>query len=154
MQFLIIIILLGFPLLELWLLIDLTFRYGWTFIGYLALVGFLGYRLLQDEKFSMMGRMAQSLRAGQSPVGLMFGMFKNTLAGVLLIIPGVLTDAIALVLLLWPSPATPANDDLYQQSPFERDGDANRHPHSRAEPNSTKASNPDVIEGEYRREEE
>lgn len=163
MQFFIILILLGFPLTELWLLIDLTYQYGWGFIGYLVLVGYLGYRLLQDEKFSMMGRMAQSMRAGQTPVGMMFGMFKNSLAGILLIIPGILSDIIAVILLLWPSHSTPANDSLYENTSFSRDQSENpfsSNPFSSQtssenapESECSRKGQQEIIEGEFRREE-
>lgn len=134
MRFFLLVILLGFPLLELWLMIELFQAYGWAFFCYLVLVGFLGFRLLKDEKIMMLGRMAQTIQAGQTPMKALLSSFKNMAAGVLLIIPGVVTDAIAVILLLIPSVKTP---------------NTGKHQTHNA---STPAANDDVIEGEFTRE--
>lgn len=131
MRLFLVFILLGFPFLEIWLLFKLFSQYGWLFFAYLVLVGVLGYRLLQDEKLMMLGRMAQTLTSGQTPAKAMFASFKNIIAGILLMIPGVVTDAIAVVLLLIPVEKLSASSAPYQQRG---------------------AANDDVIEGEFRRE--
>lgn len=129
--FFLLLILLAFPVLEIWLLIELAARYGWWLALYLILVAALGFRLIKDEQLMMVGRMAQTLSQGGTPARALFGSAKNMIAGILLIIPGVITDAIAVVLLLLPSPrATP--------NPRQARG--------------RKAANDDVIEGEFRRE--
>jgi UPF0716 protein FxsA len=127
------VILLAFPVLEIWLLVELGNRYGWWLIAYLALVALLGWRLLQDEKLLIHGRMAQILTQGGTPARVLFGSAKNMIAGVLLIIPGVMSDVLAVILLLMPS-AKPVFTD------------------SQARAASTKAANDDIIEGEFRRE--
>lgn len=130
MRFLVLLlILLAFPVLEIWLLIELGNRYGWWLLGYLLLVAALGWRLLQEEKFLLLGRMAQTLSQGGTPARALFGTAKNLLAGLLLILPGVISDVIAVILLLLPSPKATAG-----------------------QPYSGKAANDDVIEGEFRRE--
>lgn len=126
-----LVILLAFPVLEIWLLIELADRYGWKLLGYLVLMAFLGWRLIQDEKLLVFQRMVQTLGQGGTPAKALFGSAKNVLAGILLILPGVLTDVLAAILLLMPS-AKPISAD----------------PQAR----SAKAANDDVIEGEFRRE--
>jgi UPF0716 protein FxsA len=129
MRLFILLILLAFPILEIWLIIDLTAQYSWWFIAYLASVTFLGLRLIKQEKQLFAGRMMQTLAQSASPGSALFGSVKNLIAGILLVIPGVVTDGIAVILLLIPS-ATSASQAAFKQG----------------------AANDDVIEGEYRRE--
>jgi len=129
--FFVLLILLAFPVLEIWLLIALAAQYGWWLLLYLAVVAILGYRLIKDEQLLMFGRMAQTLTQGGTPAKALFGSAKNLIAGILLIIPGVITDAIAVILLLLPS-AKVAPDAKQARA--------------------RKAANDDVIEGEFRRE--
>ena len=126
-----LLILLAIPVLEIWLLIELAARYGWWLALYLILVAALGFRLIKDEQLMMVGRMAQTLSQGGTPARALFGSAKNMIAGILLIIPGVITDAIAVILLLLPSP---------RGTPNPRQARAR------------KAANDDIIEGEFRRE--
>lgn len=128
-----ILILLAFPVLELWLLIELGGRYGWWLLGYLILVAILGWRLIIDEKLFLFTRMAQTLREGGTPARALFGSAKNVIAGILLILPGIISDALAAVLLLVPAPRLGRRKQ-------------------QAGPNGSRAANDDVIEGEYRRE--
>jgi UPF0716 protein FxsA len=123
-------ILLVFPVLEIWILIELGNRYGIKLLIYLMIVGVLGWRLIREEKSLMVGRMVQSFSQGGTPVKAVFGSAKNLIAGVLLLIPGVISDAIAVILLLIPTPEAAI----------------------RAQGGKRQAANDDVIEGEYRRE--
>ncbi len=131
MRFILLLILLAFPIAEIWLLISLADEYGWWVLVYLIAVSLLGIRLIIEEKSLIMGRMMQGMMQGGSVGRGIFSSAKNMIAGVLLIIPGVITDAIALVLLLMPTPTS-------QKSPKQR---ANKQ-----------AANDDVIEGEFTRE--
>lgn len=138
MRFLLILaILLAFPVLEIWLLIELSSRYGVWLLVYLLTVATLGWRLLQDEKLLIFGRMAQTLTQGGTPAKALFGSAKNLIAGILLIIPGVLSDALAIILLLIPS---------------AKSGTGPMHDNGHARPSEQRAANDDVIEGEFRRE--
>lgn len=145
-----LLILLAFPIAEIWVLVELAARYGWLVLAYLIVVGILGWRLVQDEKLMMMGRMAQTLQAGGTPLRAVFGSAKNLLAGVLLMIPGVISDAIAVILLLLPGGGKleqAANDEEF----VSRETTEQHHAQYRSEP-GTGPGNGDVIEGEYRRE--
>lgn len=141
--FLFLLILLAFPVLEIWLLIELADNYGWGLLGYLLIVAILGWRLILDEKLLIFGRVAQTLSQGGTPAKVLFGSAKNMIAGILLIIPGVITDVFAVLLLLIPSPK-PLNLDPETTDGFE--------PQTRRRTGSRSAANDDVIEGEFKRE--
>jgi UPF0716 protein FxsA len=128
-----LLILLAFPVLEIWLLVELGDLYGGWVLAYLLIVAVLGWRLIRDERQLLAGRMMQTLSLGGTPARAMFMSIKNLVAGVLLIIPGVITDGLAVVLLLLPAaePGVQRNSRGYRE---------------------TGAANDDVIEGEFRRE--
>ena len=145
---LIVAILLAFPFAEIYLLIQLGQNYGWWLLIYLVVIGFLGLQLIRGEKLLVFNKMMQSVIAGANPVKSLLGSARNMLAGVLLIIPGVITDLIAVSLLIVPirnigklntQSATNINDSI-KQAPFQT---GYKH-----KPN-TKAANDDIIEGEY-----
>lgn len=142
-----LLILLAFPVLEIWLLIELADRYGWPLLGYLIVMAVLGWRLIMDEKLLVFGRVAQTLSAGGTPAKVLFGSAKNIIAGILLIIPGVISDVFAVILLLIPSPK-PLNFEQDNSPDFEFEATYE----SRQESGSSKQSSNDVIEGEFRRE--
>lgn len=134
MRFLIMLILLAFPFAELFLLIQLGDEYGWWLLLYLVVIGYLGLQLIRGEKLLISAKMMQSLSSGGNPIKTILGSARNMVAGVLLIIPGIITDIIAVILLLIPISKPDLNSSTsnqYQQS-------TNRN-----------AANDDVIEGEY-----
>jgi UPF0716 protein FxsA len=83
--------------------------------------------LIRLEKLVWAFRVATSLREERSPIGALLASARSVVAGLLLIFPGVLSDLLALAVLLWPLP---------KGQRFEG-----------ARPGETGA-----IEGEYRRE--
>lgn len=135
MRFLIALILLAFPIAEIWLLIELADAYGWLLLVYLVGVAYLGLQLIRQEKANFNQRVLQNMTAGMNPLSVMFGSARNMIAGMLLILPGVMTDMIAAVLLLIPIKSQ-APQDRPHQHPFQDQASAND----------------DVIEGEFRRE--
>ena len=136
MRFLIGISLLAFPFVELFLLVNLAHKYGWWVLFYLVVIGFLGLQLIRSEKLLLSVKMMQSLSAGGNPIKTLLGSARNMVAGMLLIIPGVITDIIAVILLLIP-----------MRKPSLAGATNSQHQHA-YQPN-TKAANDDVIEGEY-----
>ncbi|MBX9676247.1 MAG: FxsA family protein [Methylotenera sp.] len=141
MRFLIGLILLAFPIAELFLLLSLADEYGWWILLYLVVIAYLGLQLIRGEKLLLTAKMMQSLTSGGNPVKTMLGSARNMVAGVLLIIPGVMTDMIAVILLLIPiSKQNPnATTNQYEQ-PFQQTYQPNP---------DARAANDDVIEGEY-----
>lgn len=129
MRFILMLSILAFPVAEIWILISLADQYGWWLALYLLAMIVLGIRLIREEKAMLSARMMQGLMQGGHPMKAVFGSARNMIAGVLLIIPGVLTDVLAALLLL-----IPINSPKSQAYQAER------------------AANDDVIEGEFRRE--
>ncbi len=139
MRLIFILILLAFPIAEIWILVSLMHLYGWWVVLYLVAVAWLGLQLIREEKTLLSGRMMQSLMQDSNPMKAIFGSARNIFAGVLLIIPGVMTDVIAAVLLLIPINASKNNTG---------NNPSQSQPNYRAD----KAANDDVIEGEFHRE--
>lgn len=131
MRLILIVTLLAFPIAEIWILMSLAQQYGWWLMLYLVVVAMLGLRLIRDEKQLFSMRMMQSIAQGGNPIKAMVGGARNIIAGILLIIPGVLTDILAAILLL-----IPMNNHGQKPSGYQTE----------------KAANDDVIEGEFRRE--
>jgi UPF0716 protein FxsA len=92
-----------------------------------------------------MPRLQQAMAQGHPPFGLLWASGRRFLAGVLLIIPGPMSDFIALILLLWPRPK------LAPLGPLGPDRADSARPQGAARTKSGEASG-DVIEGEFRRE--
>ena len=122
---LVLLLLLSLPVVEGWLLFRLGDEFGWWVLVWLALAAICGALLIRMEKLVWALRIAGSLREQRSPLSALLASARSVVAGLLLIFPGVITDVLAVLLLLWPLP---------QGRPL--DGDAR----------------PDVIEGEYHRE--
>jgi UPF0716 protein FxsA len=118
-------LILGFPVLEAWLLFRLGDQFGFWVVVWLGIAVVLGVLLIRVEKLVWAVRIAASLREQRSPLTALLASARSVIAGVLLIFPGVITDVIALALLIWPLPKARPLDSM-------------------------KATG--VIEGEYRRE--
>ena len=130
MRLIITLALIAFPIAEIWILINLYHQYGWWVSLYLVVMFLLGLQLIRDEKLLFSGRIVQALNQGGNPMKAIFGSARNIIAGLLLIIPGVLTDLIAVVLLLIPVNKNDIKSATLKQT----------------------AANDDVIEGEFHRE--
>jgi UPF0716 protein FxsA len=117
-------ILLGFPLLELGVALLLAQKIGWWLLLWFIATTLLGMTLMRGARFALVGRVMGALQQGQDPFRAIFSAGRYILAGVLLILPGVISDVIALLILIWP----------------------------RRAPKAPAKKRTDVIEGEYRRE--
>lgn len=115
---LILAILLAFPLLELYLLVRLAAVYGWWLALYLLFTAVAGWLLIQEERLVVFGRLVHILQSGHHPIVALLTSARKLLAGVLLILPGVLSDIIAVLLLLIPMPSggrrLPVEDDVIE----------------------------------------
>jgi UPF0716 protein FxsA len=119
---------------------------GWVLL-WLLLAAVAGVSLIRVERVAWGARLLFSVQSGAHPLASLFASGRILLAGGLLVFPGFISDAIALVLLLIPGtwdrrmqdPLRPANDDVPPPHPAPpwRDG-ANA---------STK-----TIDGEFKRE--
>ena len=129
MRFLLILfILLGFPALEVFVMVELSGVIGWWLLLWLILSAFAGWTLIQEEKLAVFGRLFSSLQSGQ-PLGYaMLDSMRTLIAGVLLIFPGVVSDVMALALLLLPRPrvargAKPLPDEGVIEGEWQREED-------------------------------
>lgn len=135
MRFFVMLILLAFPFAEIFLLVKLAHLYGWWLGLYLVVITVLGLRLIKEERTLFSAKMMQSVGAGNNPFSTMMGSARNLFAGVLLLIPGVISDAIAVLLLLIPIRQPKLGDNQAYRNPSEARYDA--------------AANDDIIEGEF-----
>ncbi|MCW5592221.1 MAG: FxsA family protein [Burkholderiales bacterium] len=102
MRLLLLAILLGFPLLEIVLLARLAESHGWWVLAWVVLAAMAGFALLKEARFALVARLGAELAAGQFSIAAVIDSARTVLAGLLLIFPGVISDFIALTLLLLP----------------------------------------------------
>ena len=97
-----LIILLGFPALEIYTLFQVADAIGWWLLPWLIFTTGAGWVLIQEERLAIFGRLMLAIQSGQSPFGAIWDSGRTMLAGLLLIFPGVWSDALAFILLLFP----------------------------------------------------
>ncbi len=130
MRFLIgFIIVLSFPALEIYTLVKVYQSIGFWVFALLLLSALAGMMLIAEERLAFLGRMMMTVQSGGSPIRALFESGRTMVAGGLLIFPGVISDVLAILILLIPARL------------FGR---------------KAQASKPadDIIEGEYRREDD
>lgn len=119
-----LIVTLGFPALELAGIVWIWQWAGWWTMAWLGSAILLGMSVLRVAQAEMLPRLMFAALEGRAPFAVLWEGGRHMLAGVLLILPGAISDVVALILLLWPTPRGPKGP---------------------------RAANDDVIEGEYRR---
>jgi len=103
------IIALAFPVLEIIGIVQIWKGIGGWSLLWLAGAVLWGAALIAGERAAFGARLAEAMLGGKSPVGLLFASGQRFLAGGLLILPGALSDLLALILLLRAGlPARPA----------------------------------------------
>jgi UPF0716 protein FxsA len=103
-RLLLIAILLGFPLLEAVVMVRLTETLGWWVLAWVVLAGCAGMALIKEARFALLARLAAGLTQGQFSIVALTDSARTVVAGLFLIFPGVVSDLIALTLLLLPGP--------------------------------------------------
>ena len=134
-----LIFFIGLPLLELWLLLKLGALIGaFAVLAIVIATLLIGMRVLQFAGWRTWLNSRWRLQQGQSPAPELVDGFLLALAGVFLLLPGLITDTVGLLLLIGPL----------------RRRFAGRFAHARAAaaPASPQSAGPVTIEGEYRRE--
>jgi UPF0716 protein FxsA len=99
---LILVALLAFPLAEFFSIIWVAGHIGWWTLAWLAATFFGGLALIRFERLAFAPRMLFSMQRGDTPFHALFTSTRLFVAGGLLMFPGLITDAMALVLLLYP----------------------------------------------------
>jgi len=103
MRLVLIGILLGFPLLEAVVLVRLTQTLGWWMLAWVVLAACAGVALIKEARFALLARLAAGVAHGRFSITALTDSARTVLAGLFLIFPGVISDVIALALLLLPS---------------------------------------------------
>ena len=94
------------PLIELYVIIQVGSAIGaWNTIGILILVALVGVWLTKHEGFYVLRRMRQQIDAGNMPTDELIDGSLILLGGLLLILPGFISDAFGLVVLFPPTRA-------------------------------------------------
>ena len=104
MRLVLVAILLGFPLLEAVVLVRLTETLGWWMLAWVVLAACAGIALIKEARFAMLARLAAGLAQGRFSIAAFTDSARTVVAGFLLVFPGVVSDLVALTLLLWPGP--------------------------------------------------
>jgi UPF0716 protein FxsA len=71
-------------------------------LGWVALSAVAGIALLKEARFALVARLGAALAAGEFSIAAFVDSGRTVLAGLLLIFPGIISDFIALTLLLLP----------------------------------------------------
>jgi UPF0716 protein FxsA len=94
---------LGLPLIEIAVLIKVGQWIGfWPTLGLLVLSATVGLLVIRQQGVSMVGRMFDTMNRGGLLVVSMVDSYATILAGCLLIVPGFISDAVGLALLVPP----------------------------------------------------
>jgi UPF0716 protein FxsA len=104
MRLVLFAILLGFPFLEAVVLVRLSQVIGWWIVAWLVLAAVAGAALIKEARFALVARLAAGFAQGRFAIGALTDSARTVLAGLFLIFPGVVSDLIALTLLLLPGP--------------------------------------------------
>jgi UPF0716 protein FxsA len=102
MRLLLLAILLGFPVLEIVVLARLAETHGWWVLGWVVFAAMAGVALLKEARFALVARLGAALAAGQFSIAAFVDSARTVLAGLFLIFPGIVSDFLALTLLLLP----------------------------------------------------
>jgi UPF0716 protein FxsA len=102
MRFLVSAILVAFPLLDLYASVHLARWSGVPMWAWLMASTLAGFTLLRAERSAFRARTVAVLRGDEPLFRGLVDSGRKVLAGLLLIMPGVISDALAVVLLLLP----------------------------------------------------
>lgn len=103
MRFILFILFIAMPFIEIALLIKLGDLLGfWRTIGIVIATAIAGAYVLQAQGMATMQRVSQSIRSGEPPIKPVVDGFFLVISGAFLLTPGVVTDAIGLLLLVPP----------------------------------------------------
>lgn len=142
------LLLLGFPLLEMAVLVLVGRAIGfWPTLGLLVLSAAAGMTIIRNQGVSMVGRMFDTIGRGGLAFVSMIDSYVVILAGCLLMVPGFITDAIGLALLVPPLRRLIVGVVLPGFTEARHDDKAGRAGQDR----SPEAKRPIIIEGTYRR---
>ncbi len=135
------IIAVAVPALEMVGIYQIGSRIGlaWTLVWLIGAM-LAGITVIRTAHEEFVPRLSQAVALGQAPFSALWVSGRRFLAGVLLILPGLGSDIVALILLLWPVPDLPPAGSM-TQGPWP----------PTVEPGPQPSREGDVIEGEYKK---
>lgn len=119
--------LVAFPVAEALSIMWIAEQIGWWTLVWLAAAFFGGIALIRFERIAFAPRMLFSMQRGDTPFRALFTSTRLFVAGGLLMFPGLITDIMALLLLLYPGTwkrppiARPAANDGIIEGEFSRE---------------------------------
>lgn len=102
MRFLLLMIVLGFPLIDLYATVRFARWTGVPVWGWLAMSFIAGAYLLRNERMAFRANTIAAMHGEQPLLRGLLDSGRRVLAGVLFLLPGVISDLFALVLLALP----------------------------------------------------
>jgi UPF0716 protein FxsA len=126
-----VLIVLALPLIDIWGLFLLAGSFGRWLVLWLVVAAVFGVVIIVQERTRMGPRMQAMLRGGEWTLPSLLYTFRRLVAGILLVFPGVLSDVVAVVLLLLPDqipvaePAHPAGSPQVIEGEFHKVEPAN-----------------------------
>ena len=99
MRFAMLVIVLGFPLIDLYATVRVARWTGVPIVVWLGLAAVAGFCLLRNERIAFRANTVAATHGEQLLLRGLFDSGRKVLAAVLLILPGVLSDVMALALL-------------------------------------------------------
>ena len=96
-----LVFLVGLPIVELLLLIQAGAAFGfWPTVGVVVGTALLGMYMIRQQGMAAIRSAQQDRAAGEVPVGAILTGIRLAFAGILLILPGFMTDAMGFLLLV------------------------------------------------------
>ena len=103
LRFAFVLLFVAFPLIEIAVLIKVGEAIGfWPTMLVLVAAAFLGAFVIREQGLSVVGRAFDAMREGRVPLVPMLDSYVVIMAGLLLIIPGLISDVLGLLLLIPP----------------------------------------------------
>lgn len=148
------ILFVALPILEMALLIATGRRIGfWATLSLLIAAGMIGIVILSRQSITAVRKTQEAVARGEPPVAPVLDSMFLVLAGAFLIIPGLLTDVLALLLLIPPVRRWIARWSVRRFA--ERvDADADAFRETGHSPSRTQSAGGPIIEGEFERVDE
>ncbi len=101
-----VLLFLVLPIVEIWLLVEIGHQIGvWPTLALLLGTAILGAQLARAEGLRVLRQLQLALAERRAPEGALISTFLVFAGGVLLVVPGVLTDAAGVLLLFPPTRA-------------------------------------------------
>jgi len=150
------LLLIVLPVAELAVLIKTGQLIGvWTTVAFVIGMALVGMLILSQQSYTVFRRTLEAMSEGRPPVGPVLDGLFLMLAGTLLLMPGLISDVVALVLLVPPIRRIIAAWSMRRilQSPHVRvsGDDADWQPEQRPPRAPGEAGSGPVIEGEFER---